>query len=880
MNNDRVTIEDSVLSILDWTNTNRRAADAIRISSAPDENTEALTPTMRISAEAGRAPVSATLILDRVEHYPAVGGAIKPIAGNARLRIATRERSQVEFAILVEQGGIVYAGPRRAISGQEWTTASFEGLGEAQFTKLDAAGADRVALGCRSRPIRFGFGVFFPGNRASVSEVAVADWNVSFDTSCCKGLRQKCCGDEGVRVDEDGAISLPDNTDPFDIDLEYYDQEVGDVNELYPDADTSTAHWYERFPCETAVGGDPGLTKDLAFEDFVSDLQQAVGEAVEDIAATVWGWGTIIAEHETELLTTWPSQRIVAPYTPKLRQLPTGEAKQHYAFGGRDIVFVHGLKLEHLGDKMLNLNNQAKWRDPVSFPADQDNPEFYSGYFKETANNGWVGQGWQQGTPPQGHVRKFLSGKKNRFLVVSYSNSERAEVAARSVLTQIGDAMSFGTGVVDLANLNGPPPNDFGAAGFVIVSHSTGALITDIAMWAADKYPAMGASHIPQYAKAHVSSHGVFQGSPYATAALVQHAMAIEGFQAGLGWWSGLVGAITSALGLNLGNNLADFMTLAGASILVDLVPQVAQMKWGGAVSSTPVRTLMIGGAHPTDLFPVAFPLLPGLNDGVSPIASQFAIPNNVEAWPPAIRTPLGAVHKNFDLGVFGPPSSMSVNIGGQTLNVSVSISSTAMNHPRRATHWFAQQKLTVRALLSLAVAPPSSHHAFFASSAVPYLAPSGMLMTGVGFYPQLGLPPYPTTAYPWNRTVNHFSFIQSASDHFVGTHDAFPGHQFDFQDYQATLNLVKEANREEILAITDSGIYAPYGSDGVPLLKPANRPPVVERIRGVRVSYTIKLWKVKIRRTRWVWMRRYHLLKDWENKMQFDYVYGSILRD
>jgi hypothetical protein len=310
----------------------------------------------------------------------------------------------------------------------------------------------------------------------------------------------------------------------------------------------------------------------------------------------------------------------------------------------------------------------------------------------------------------------------------------------------------------------------------------------------------------------------------------------------------------------------------------------VAQLKWGGAVSNTPVRTLTLSGGHPTDLFAVAFPFLPGISDGVATVASQVASTNNPNAWPPAIRIKKASIYKNFDLGVFGPPLTLSVNIGGSSFGFSVKFSSVALNNPLRATHWWAHQILTPRGLLSPGVAPPMFHDAFFSSAAVPYLSPSGMLLSNVAFYADFGIPPYPITASPWNRAPNHFSFIQSASDHFVGTHNAFKLHEFYFQDYYPTPGPAMvgwEANREESFAVTDPGIYAPYGPDGVPLLRLQNRPRVVERIRGVRIDYTLKLGKKKrIRRTKWVWMRRYHLLKEWEGKMQFDYVYESILRD
>jgi len=57
------------------------------------------------------------------------------------------------------------------------------------------------------------------------------------------------------------------------------------------------------------------------------------------------------------------------------------------------------------------------------------------------------------------------------------------DVGIQAMLTQISDAMHYGTGVKDLSGDN--DTSNFGTPSFVIVSHSTGALVTDTSLRAA-----------------------------------------------------------------------------------------------------------------------------------------------------------------------------------------------------------------------------------------------------------------------------------------------------------------------------------------------------------------------------------------------------------
>jgi hypothetical protein len=523
----------------------------------------------------------------------------------------------------------------------------------------------------------------------------------------------------------------------------------------------------------------------------------------------------------------------------------------------------------------------VNWKQPASFPASTTNPAFYSGYYKQRASATWRGSSHFTGG---GHIEEFLRSKGyyNRYLVVSYNCSERLDVAVKAILAQIGDAMVSGTGVVDPTNLTGPPPRNFGTPSFVIVSHSTGGLVTDVALTAAARVPTLKAAYIPKYCKAHIAAHGAHRGSKLATAAI-----ALSGYT-GLvapSWLWPLVRQNFVEMhppSSNVPGSPYGFQTFA-SSILVDLVPTVAQQRWGPYVRDVPVRTLTVVGGHPTFLQPFKFLLQPGFDDGVVNIDSQVANPHNVLLWPSGFRTDAAGLVQNFDMGVFGlgPNFQVPVSIGGNLFSFSVNISNNSLNSPNRAINYYVNQKIDRNSSPGNVLAFPQPF--FFASGATPYISPTGMLQTISAEYGG-GSGAHPLSASPLNRNPNIFSYLQSASDHFKGTHDqvmGFNGVLYGNSPIYDTAN--GERNFEETRVITDLAVYdsfpMPFG-DNEPLLRPQNTPTVIEKIRGLRVTFTVKFLKKKWTKTFWVWKRRYHLLDGWETKRQFDYVYESVLKN
>lgn len=836
---------------------------------------------------------------------PAADGAIVSIDGGYDLKNQALGGMPASFAILLYQDGAYYRGSADSATVNTWSTFNHPGLKATDFVNLSGSGPRNPVFTCDGKPIQIGFVVF--SSQATNVRAGIDNWLVRFNSSCCSAVdkpnaittgrvvkqsrestdavkSQCCCDDSEAVVDKNGTVILPPNVDMDSPPVfEYVDQELGEVSDLYPGADTTLDTWCQKYPCKPAIGGTVPKEAENPNLDIELIEQGIEGISADALIKQITSWEKTIAKKESMTMPKKWKGPAAPDYKPPAKPYkPEKGPNLKYAFGGRDIVFIHGLKLEHVFDRIKGKPKaQINWQQPASFPASTTNPEFYKGYYHDTAALTWSGVG----APGMGgHIAEFLRSKgyRNRFLIVSYNCSDRLDVAIRSVLAQIGDAMVYGTGVIDPLKPKGPPPKDFGTPSFVIVSHSTGGLVADAALTAAAQDPSLRAAYIPKYCKAHIAAQGAHGGSKLATAAI-----ALSGYSAIVAphWLWPLVRQIFVQMQdppSDVPLSPFGFNTFAG-SILVDLIPSVAQLKWGKHVRDTPVRTLTIAGGHPTSIRVTKFLLQPGFDDGVVNINSQIANPNNVLLWPSGFQTDAKGLIQNFDMGVFGvgPNTNVTANIGGNLVSFSVNIMNTSLNSPNRAIGYYINQKID-------RISSPGNVQSFpqpffFASGATPYISPSGMLQTITAEYGS-GSGAYPLSANPLNRNPNIFSFLQSASDHFKGTHDRVGGFEGDFYGYSPLVNDNNgERNFEETRVLTDPAVYTsfkmPYG-DNEPLLRPENTPHVIERIRGLRVTFTIKVFKKKWTRTWWVWKRRYHLLDEWETKRQFDYVYESVLKN
>jgi hypothetical protein len=132
----------------------------------------------------------------------------------------------------------------------------------------------------------------------------------------------------------------------------------------------------------------------------------------------------------------------------------------------------------------------------------------------------------------------------------------------------------------------------------------------------------------------------------------------------------------------------------------------------------------------------------------------------------------------------------------------------------------------------------------------------------------------------PLNRIPNHYSFIQSASDHIKGAHRYIPP-DYDYGTSPGS------NNAEESRAITDPYVY----SSG--LVSNAMATMQIESLKGeyltigfhlpwVRRKKGFPFFEIYLKYFTWtitIWERRYHNLAGYKHKGYAHYVYDYVLR-
>ncbi len=653
------------------------------------------------------------------------------------------------------------------------------------------------------------------------------------------------CDTEEMLADSIGTAINPldiDLTEP--ITIEDHDEVVGFVDEIYgQEHDTSTDMWYPNDHCDRVLGGT--IMPEDTTRDVLGDLAGLgiIGATEEEVADTLYAWAEMIANKVLDEDDDWENQPpVMAAYTPPTtpHQPPAGGC---YVFGGRDLIFIHGLRTTPIVDRMFLLDFRAlsDWNDPSSFPGSADNPQYYGdGYWKSGAEDYW-----------RNHIERFLTSKgiKNRYLIVGWPATMRMKDGIKSVLTQIGDAMVFGTGVVDPSGAN--DVSDFGTPSFVIVSHSTGGLITDAAMHVAEHYPNLGATYIPKLCKGQVALQCAFTGSHLATAGVAAAYFVDQQF----GWIepSWLCPLVNTTFQLLGKHPPVQTCPLTGPqvmlhSVLVDLVPPVSQLKWGGRLDNSPIRTVTVAGGHPTYTRLVKQLLLRGFDDGVLNANSQNAN-NNLFVFGPAGYRRTGKLREVIDMGIPG------VRRRGYFLD------QVADNYP-----------------LNLFKVVGTGGTAF--TSMTGMVQPVGRL-----FSRGSGLSPF--ARYGGTNAIhNHFSFMQAAADHYGSTpgwDDSFNGN--DYKTSKPIFGGDEQRNYEETRVLTDDQIFLDvpntvYPSDAAPLLRQGDQPRVVEILRGKKLKFTRRpRGGAKVKDSAWLWKRYYHVAEGYDTKLYGDYVYGSLLK-
>lgn len=637
------------------------------------------------------------------------------------------------------------------------------------------------------------------------------------------------CPEEAVV--KDGRPQIPngatDIVGPVDV-----DQVNGPVSGIYGQYDTSTDGFYEQLPCEPAIGGEvpPEAMADESDEDLAaeSEFQSLTALHLDDLIASAAPIGPLDLPDRFGERCTLDGQPVDCNDPRFLRD--------DQPFAGRDIIYVHGLSLEH----MTNFTGgyapaQARW------PADRAEFDTPGGYFFEYARTYWkdhvrehlfdidnpanatAGYQW----PPSQSSASYVP-KSNRILTVGWATTQRLAYAQHNFLTQVIDAMNTGRNVITPPGYPSVFDRPFCSNGCVVVSHSTGGLLVSTAMGklARGDYGNHNRDLVGAF-RAHLAFSGAFGGSRLAQLLIV--VSNVVPATSTLCTWA--------ASFLNDGPCGWDGQAAIN-SVLLDLTPPYTTQHWAPVMDDSPVLTLAVGGAHTRSNYAwgLAKVVHPGNDDGVETMHSQCANPQPV--LPPTIA-PSGFTFtswaKAYDMGV---PLVRGI---GQFLD---------QRHIK-------------------ALAPAAK---YMSAMCTPWLSPSGMVMPVASSL----------SSTPWDarqRHSNHFSFIQGAIDHsFLGASDsanpwpsASGASATDARPYREAYGADL---REESSGITDAATYQ-LGTDGVYLVHPSFAGLPIEIERGRKISFRF----LNRTRTWWIWRRIYHVLNHWQDKAASHYAYEYALR-
>jgi hypothetical protein len=503
-------------------------------------------------------------------------------------------------------------------------------------------------------------------------------------------------------TDERGNLILGPDFADGDTTTEYVNT-VTPVHTAHPEFDTSTEQWYgvwlaDPTACPTLGGMIP--PPEAADIPGVQD-EMALNAKLDSV-------GPALAALPPPPL---PAMDPIPVPGDTLCPAPLCDIDPTGSFGGRDIIYVHGLRPGVMRNVIAGSTVSA-W--PL------DAPDFLlpGGYWRLGAAAYW-----------KTHVQNLLvpRGMRNRVLYVGWSPMQPLEVAAHTVLTQIAHAMSYGTAVVvrDPADPRGD--KYFCVPECVVISHSTGAPVTDVALALANN-PALAsdpnlqgafanAGFIPAHVRVHVALGGTFSGAQYATAALALATLN--------GSDPELCPLAMALLEIPQGGPCPNFTPLS-SSILRDLHPPAMQGKWGPVIAATPVPVLAIAGGHPDENWPFKRFAADGFDDGVITMDGACARTTPVHAWPSGY-VPY-ALKRVFDLGIpFG-----------------------------RAVRYWGDQRF--EAAMSNVQLPR------VAAACTPWKSPTGMVQPVAALTPGV--------IDPLAFIPQHFAFVQSAESHTTGLLD------------------------------------------------------------------------------------------------------------
>jgi len=529
-------------------------------------------------------------------------------------------------------------------------------------------------------------------------------------------------------------------------------------------------------------------------------------------------------------------------------------------FEGRDIIYVHGLALNHIENRIGGYTPAFKlWP--------QDSSEFMDTgkYFRTFAEDYWrdhirenlglqdpmnsVVGGWQAPGGSTPAATPSYVPKSNRYMIAAWSSNQTIEYGQHALLMQIARAITNNQNVVTPTAYSKRFVRPFCSNGCVIVSHSAGALVTSSAMGLAKEgHFGDGGKQLASKIIAHVAFESALSGSRLATVGLAVGLGAVP-----VTGTANVLCIILDSL-FNVTNTCGYNTSFLATSILRDLMPIVAQTAWGKWVNRSPVPTVMVAGGHPTGNYTGLTKIfLPGFDDGVVSMNSACGNSNPVF---PGVNAPSGitvtSLRKAFDMGI-------------------------PFQHA--AANWLGHRNL-VGGLRPLGL--------YLAGACTPDLSPTGMVMPVANAF----------GSSIWSarkRYDNHFSFIQGPIDH------SYDGGTDDSNKWPSEMGQSATTARryrpffgngninEESRVVTNSAIYQTIDGHGTSLTKPLDMRVVV---RGKKIGFHMP-WKLhpgcvrpepkkkpfKWYCTSWIWKRTYHLAAGWKTKQSSHYVYEYVAR-
>lgn len=639
----------------------------------------------------------------------------------------------------------------------------------------------------------------------------------------------------------------------LDDDVDYFNGYVHDIYAYCNPAPDGTDTWYEfcQDSCESIGGELPDELLDFIENDSLNDyLMDSLGIKDSILMSDMNDFldSLELAYSNANMLDSLSSLGAFAFDCRKLPPQGPPPNDPDSPFNGMDIVFVHGLRLDPLVDKYNGVQAAL-----TTWP--QDRNAFYNGYWKEGAYNTW-----------NPHTGKYLNTAfdinladsynplpggpiySNRYVAVSHSATQPFYVGAHAIMEQIANAMLNGEGVINCNPGELRPKNTFGHNGFIIISHSDGAPLTDISLTISNRtqYPPLNfmlgdVSFIAERCRLHVSIQGAFGGSNLATVQLM----------AAAGSTSPSLHKLVDAVFKDLPPALWQFN-----SELLDM--SITNKLWGPYMDQVPVCVLMLSGGHPTDYgeeigepstkwksFLSKHVVQHGFDDGVLSIESQSAYRHPRTFYP------------NRYLPKPGKLTFIDPNLNEKIYDMGI--------HKNRGIRYYLDQKSDINASNFLnPIAFGSCWSSLAASSGIiPWLSPTGMVQPVAN--PSAFLPGC-DALNPLNRYLNHYTFIQSTADHYQGSRGPFP----NFPNYEQTYDNIND-NCEESRVATSLDVYDKCG------VSPSMKNLQVEYIRGKSKTFRIKPFKKTF--TFWIWKRKYHLLHNYKQNHQLDYLYKYLLK-